>query len=137
MIFYKTQTICIGTKLDSKVDNFNNSKLWQNSTTQIVKKKTQQLKLWQILEEKKIWQKSFIKNNLKPWQPMRCIQGSHLQSRNVSGIFGSRIVFFFFSEVLTNIKNAPSKAYPHKIGLNWPIRRAETTMLGGIVFGWR
>ena len=54
MIFYKTQTICIGTKLDSKVDNFNNSKPWQNSTTQIVKKKNSTTEIVTNSDKKKI-----------------------------------------------------------------------------------
>ena len=93
---------CDKTQNVSKLKMWQNSKLkiWQNSKTQRVTNfknsncdKIHQLKLWQnsttqnsksqILIQKKFWQKTFVKNNLTPWQPMRCIRGSHLRSRDV------------------------------------------------------
>ena len=104
--------------------------LWQNSTNKIVTK-TQKLKLWQIsktqiLTKIKLWQNSntqivtvvivtvvtvavvtvvivasFSKNNLTPWQPMRCSQDSFLpfsrcfflQKINLSSIKWSQTFF--------------------------------------------
>ena len=53
--------------------------LWQNSRTQIdTKVNLTKLNFWQNFEKS-----LFSKNNLTPWQQMRCSQGSVLQSCNV------------------------------------------------------
>ena len=84
----KTQKLELGQNSTESLTNFQISnfdeiqqlKLRQNSTTQNVTKlknsncdKTQQLR---------VTDKSFVKNNLTPQQPMRCIRGSHLRSRD-------------------------------------------------------
>ena len=62
---------------NSKTQNVRKKlKLWQNSKTQIVTK----LELWQIsIYEEKTLKGSFSRNNLTPWQPMRCSLGSVLR----------------------------------------------------------
>ena len=34
-------------------------------------------------QKNNLWKTSVVKNNVTPWQPMRCFWGSHLRSRNV------------------------------------------------------
>ena len=42
--------------------------------------------------------------------------------------FRIKNIFFIFLVALTKKKCAPSEVSPHKIGPNWPIRQAETTV---------
>ena len=70
---------------NQKIQIVTNPKLWENSKTQIV---TKLILNWDnsYLDNSisnKTFKKSFGKNNLTPWQPMRCNHGSLLQSRNV------------------------------------------------------
>ena len=98
------------TKLkNSNCDKTQKLKFWQNSKTQIVTKlkkhffnKIQKLKLWQysktqivtklknsncdktqFMKKKTTLKGPFSKNNLTPWQRMRCTLGSVLRSCNV------------------------------------------------------
>ena len=70
----------------NSTQSLTNSKNWK--CTKFNNSNGANLKKTQILIKKNyFWQKSFVKNDFTPWQPMRCIQGSHLQSCDV---------FFFF-----------------------------------------
>ena len=76
---YQNSKNWIGTKWNIKFDKFEKLNLWQSLTIQIETK----LKNLNYNQNKNFWQKSFVKNKWTPRQPMICIWGSHLQSRNV------------------------------------------------------
>ena len=112
-----------------KISNWYNSKsqivtkpkLWESSKTQIVTKhknsncdktqnsnsdKTLNLKSWQLNS----WQnfkKSFSKNNLTPWQRIKCTLETVLRSRNV--------FFCFFFHVTRNMIHVTSETW-HLVG---------------------